>query len=93
MHWTQILFLSQEDPLEETVTHFSVPAWKILRTEKPGRLLFIGRKASATTEQLTFSQELTVAFFSIVLRKWKVALRFSFQFSSVAHRFQLFATP
>ena len=44
MHWTQIPFLSQEDPLEEMVTHFSVPAWKIPRTEEPGDLQSMGPK-------------------------------------------------
>ena len=36
---TQVRFLSQEDPLEEKMaTHSSILAWKIPRTEKPGRL-------------------------------------------------------
>ena len=44
MHWTQIPFLSQEEPLEEMVTHFSVLAWKIPRTEEPGDLQSMGPK-------------------------------------------------
>ena len=35
--------LDWEDPLEEgMVTHSSILAWRIPRTEKPGRLPFIG---------------------------------------------------
>ena len=31
--------LGQEDPLEEDMaTHSSIPAWRIPRTEEPGRL-------------------------------------------------------
>ena len=34
---------SQEDPLEEGMkTHFSIFAWRILWTEEPGRLQFMG---------------------------------------------------
>ena len=36
-------FLSQEDPLEEgTATHSSILAWRISRTEEPGRLRSMG---------------------------------------------------
>ena len=32
-------FLDQEDPVEEGMaTHFSILAWRITRTEEPGRL-------------------------------------------------------
>ena len=49
--------LGQEDPLEEEMaTHSSILAWKIPRTEDPGRLQFVGRKGSDTTEQLTHTQ-------------------------------------
>ena len=35
--WVQSL--GQEDPLEEDMaTHFSIPAWRIPRTEEPGGL-------------------------------------------------------
>ena len=35
--------LDQEDPLEEDMaTHSSILAWRIPRTEEPGRLQFIG---------------------------------------------------
>ena len=39
--WVQ--FLGQEDPLEkQTAIHFSIMAWKIPRTEEPGRLQSMG---------------------------------------------------
>ena len=39
MQETQVQSLGQEDPLEEEMaTHSSIPAWEILRTEKPGGL-------------------------------------------------------
>ena len=39
MQETQIQSLGQEDPLEkEMATHSSILAWRIPRTEKPGRL-------------------------------------------------------
>ena len=41
----------QEDPLEEEIaTHFSILAWKILWTQEPGRLQFMGCKESDMTE-------------------------------------------
>ena len=36
-------------------THSSILAWKIPWTEDPGRLQFVGRKGSDTTEQLMLS--------------------------------------
>ena len=39
--WVQSL--GREESLEkETVTHSNIPDWKILRTEKPGGLQFMG---------------------------------------------------
>ena len=39
----QFWFPGQEDPLEEgTVTHSSILVWRILRTEEPGGLQFMG---------------------------------------------------
>ena len=36
---TRVLSLGQEDPLEEGVAiHYSILAWRISRTEKPGHL-------------------------------------------------------
>ena len=40
---TWVQSLGQEDPLEkEMAPHSSTPAWKIPRTEKPGRLQSMG---------------------------------------------------
>ena len=45
MQETWVRSLDQEDPLEkETVTHSSILAWRIPRTEKPGRLQSTGSK-------------------------------------------------
>ena len=42
-HETRVLFLGQEDPLEEGVaTHSSTLAWEIPWTEDPGGLQSIG---------------------------------------------------
>ena len=39
MHETQVPSLSGEDPLEqEMATHFNILAWRIPRTDEPGRL-------------------------------------------------------
>ena len=39
----QVRSLGREDPLEEgMVTHSSILAWKIPRTEEPGRLRSVG---------------------------------------------------
>ena len=39
----QVLSLGGEDPLEEEMaTHSSIPAWRIPRTEEPGRLQSMG---------------------------------------------------
>ena len=54
MQETWVRSLGQEDPLEKgRAPHFSILAWKIPRTEKPGGLQSMGRKESDTTEQLT----------------------------------------
>ena len=43
MQETQIPSLCQEDPGQnEMATHFSMPAWRIPWTEKPGRLQSVG---------------------------------------------------
>ena len=40
---TRVQSLGQEDPLEEEMaTHSSILAWKIPRTEEPGRLQSMG---------------------------------------------------
>ena len=43
MQETWIQFLGQEDPLEEGLAiHVSILAWRILWTEEPGRLQYMG---------------------------------------------------
>ena len=43
MQETQVIFLDQEDPLEKAMaTHSSTLAWKVPRTEEPGRLQSMG---------------------------------------------------
>ena len=43
MRETRVRFLGQEDPLEkEMATHSSILAWRIPRTEEPGRLQSMG---------------------------------------------------
>ena len=50
MQETQVLFLAQEDLLEqEMATHSSILAWKIPWTEEPGRLQSMGFQESDTT--------------------------------------------
>ena len=40
---TQVQSMDQEDPMEEEMaTHLSILAWKIPRTEEPGRLQSMG---------------------------------------------------
>ena len=52
---TQVQSLGQEDTLEkEMATHFSILAWEIQQTEKPGGLYSSrGWKESDTTERIT----------------------------------------
>ena len=46
--WVQ--FPGGEDPLEkEMATHSSIPAWRIPRTEEPGRLQSMGLQESDMT--------------------------------------------
>ena len=56
-----VLFLGQEDPLEEgTETHSSIFAWRIPWTEEPGELKSIGCKElgmTEVTEQSTAQEE------------------------------------
>ena len=43
MQETSVRSLGQEDPLEKAMaTHSSTLAWKIPRTEEPGRLQYMG---------------------------------------------------
>ena len=51
MQETWVQSLGREDPLEEEMaTHSSILAWRILWTEEPGRLQFMGSQESDTTE-------------------------------------------
>ena len=51
---TRVRSLGQEDPLEEeTATHSHILAWRIPRTEEPGRLQSMGLQESDTTERLS----------------------------------------
>ena len=72
---TQVPSLGWEDPLEkEMATHSSTLAWKIPRTEEPGRLQSMGRKQPVTTEQIHFhfhTLEKEMATHSHVL-SWKI---------------------
>ena len=53
---TWVQFLGWEDPLEkEMATHSNILAWKIPRTEKPGRLQSMGSQRSDMTETNTFT--------------------------------------
>ena len=50
MKETQVQSLGREDPLDKKMaTHSSILAWRILWTEKPGGLQFIGSKESDLT--------------------------------------------
>ena len=54
MKETQAQSLGQEDSLEkEMATHFSILAWKIPWTEKPGGLQSMDHKELDMTEQLS----------------------------------------
>ena len=54
MQETQLQSLGQENPLEKGMaTHSHILAWRIPRTEKPGRLQSMGHRELDTTEQLT----------------------------------------
>ena len=50
MQETQVLFMGQEDPLENGIAiHSNILAWEIPCAEEPGRLQFIGSKESDMT--------------------------------------------
>ena len=54
MQETQVRFLGQEDTLEkERATHFSILAWRIPWTEKPGGLQSMQSQELDTTERLS----------------------------------------
>ena len=50
---TRVRSLGQEDPLEKGMaTHSSMRAWRIPRTEEPGRLQSMGLQELDTTEAI-----------------------------------------
>ena len=54
MQETQVRFLGQEDTLEkERATHFSILAWRIPWTEKPGGLQSMQSQELDATERLS----------------------------------------
>ena len=54
MQEMQARFLGREDPLEEEMaTHFSIPAWRIPRTEEPGRLQSTGSQSRTRLKRLS----------------------------------------
>ena len=56
MQEAQVRSLGQEDPQEKGMaTHSGILAWRIPRTEQPGRLQSMGHKESDTTELLTLN--------------------------------------
>ena len=68
MQETRVRSLGREDPLEkEMVIHSSILAWRIPRTEKPGRLQSTDRKELDTTERLHFHRLLEGGASEVVL--------------------------
>ena len=62
MQEAQVLSLGQEDPLEEAmVTHSSILAWEITRTEEPG-----GHRDSNTTEVIKHTHMIHVCIAFII---------------------------
>ena len=54
MQETCVQSLGRKDSLEKGIaTHSSTLAWRIPRTQEPGRLQYMGYKEPDTTEQLT----------------------------------------
>ena len=54
----QVQSLGREDPLEKGMAmHSSILAWRIPRTEEPGRLQSMGLQESDMTEQLSIHQK------------------------------------
>ena len=58
---TWVLLLGWEDPLEKgMVTHSSIIAWRIPRTEEPGGLQSMGLQELDTAELLSLLQSMSV---------------------------------
>ena len=61
MQEAQVRPLGQENPLEEGMaTQPTILAWRIPRTEEPGRLLSIGSHSQAQLKQLSMAQYIWV---------------------------------
>ena len=73
MQETWVLSLGREDPLEkEMATHSSTLAWKIPRTEKPGRLQSMRSQSQTQLSDFT----------SLLLNLWLQDLRFTAAFQN-----------
>ena len=72
MQETQVQSLGQEDLLKkETVTHSSILAWKIPRTEEPGRLYSIGSQR-VRHDQATSLSFFSFSYFILVCFPWSL---------------------
>ena len=70
MQETQVRFLGWEDPLEqEMAIHSSILAWRILCTEEPGRLQFVGSQGSGMTESCAHTYTHTHTHTHVEFRK------------------------
>ena len=62
---TRVQSLGWEDPLEKGIaTHSNILAWRVPRTEEPGRLQSIGCKELNVTELLTLPLSLQASTYS-----------------------------
>ena len=75
MQEMQVQSLSQEDPLEEEMaTHSSVLAWRIPRTQAPGRLQSMGsQRVRHDWATITHSEDSAGA--SLVAQQWRICLQ------------------
>ena len=73
MQETPVQFLGWEDPLEKGMaTHFSILAWRIPRTEEPGRLQFMGsQRIRHDWTTFTFT-------FILIGTSWSMSIKKSF---------------
>ena len=68
MQETQVCCLGQEDPVEkEMLTHSSVLAWEIPRTEEPGGQPSMGSQRESDTTGSTLFYSVPVLFFLFYL--------------------------
>ena len=70
-HETRVRSLGQEDPLKKTIaTHSSILAWRIPRTEKPGRLQSM--ELQRVGHDFSLSIKIPNSFFFFFLEKLKI---------------------